>query len=103
MIKAGYEWGENYIAPNTLIFFKLGSDGEKLENIHVCKQGSAEERQFIVMRDYLRTHPQKVKEYSDLKERNVSMYPNDYPAYCAAKASFLDQPVNTRFPKHLLY
>lgn len=91
MNKAGYEWGENYIAPDTLIFFKLGLDGEKLENIHVCEKGSAKERQFIVMRDYLRTHPQKVKEYSDLKEKNVSLYPSDYPAYRAAKAPFLGQ------------
>lgn len=91
MIKVDYEWGENYIAPNTLIFFKMGPDGEKLENIHVCEKGSAKERQFIVMRDYLRTHPQKVKEYSDLKEKNVSMYPNDYPTYRAAKAPFLKQ------------
>ncbi len=48
MIKAGYEWGENYIAPNTLLFFRLGPDGEKLENIHVCERWSAKERQFIV-------------------------------------------------------
>ncbi len=91
MIKAGYEWRENYLAPNTLIFFKLGPDGEKLENIHVCEKGSAKERQFIVIRDYLRTHPEKVKEYSDLKERNVSLYPNDYPAYRDAKAPYLKQ------------
>lgn len=91
MIKAGYEWGANYIAPNTLIFFKMGPDGEKLENIHVCEQGSAKERQFVVMRDYLRNHSQKVKDYSDLKEKNVSLYPNDYPAYRAAKAPFLEQ------------
>jgi len=91
MSKVGYEWGENYIAPNTLIFFKLGADGEKLENIHICEKGSAKEHQFIVMRDYLRTHSQKVKEYSDLKQKNFSLYPNDYPAYRAAKASFLEQ------------
>ena len=68
MIKAGYEWGENYIAPNTSTFFKLGSDGDKLENIHVCEVGAPKERQFIIMqRDYFRSHPNKTKEYSDLK------------------------------------
>lgn len=91
MIKAGYEWGENYIAPNTLIFFKLGSDGEKLENIHICEKGSAKERQFIIIRDYLKTHPEKVKEYSNLKEKNASLYPNDYPAYRAVKAPYLEE------------
>lgn len=91
MVNAGYEWGENYIAPNTIIFFKLGPDGEKLENIHVCEKGSAKARQFIVMRDYLRTHPEKVQEYSELKEKNVTLYPDDYPAYREAKAPFLKQ------------
>jgi len=91
MTTAGYEWGENYIAPNTLIFIKIGPDGEKLENIHICEKGSFKVRQFIVMRDYLRTHPEKVKEYSDLKEKNVSLYPNDYPAYRIAKAPYLEQ------------
>jgi tellurite methyltransferase len=91
MIEAGYQWGENYIAPNTLLFFKLGSDGEKLENIHVCEKGAPKEKQFIVMRDFLRTHPDKVKEYSDLKQRNTELYPNDYPAYRTAKAPFLQE------------
>lgn len=91
MTEAGYEWGENYIAPNTLLFFRLGSEGEKLENIHICEKGSAKERQFVVMRDFLRAHPKKVKEYSDLKEANALLYPNDYPAYRTAKAPFLQE------------
>lgn len=90
MVKAGYEWGENYIAPNTLIFFKLGPEGEKLENIHVCEKGAPKERQFLIMRDYLRAHPEKVKEYSDVKEKNNKLYPDDYPAYRSAKATFLE-------------
>ncbi|KND48825.1 MAG: hypothetical protein AB200_00095 [Parcubacteria bacterium C7867-005] len=91
IVEAGYEWGENYIAPNTLLFFKLGPDGEKLENIHVCEIESAKARQFIIMRDYLRTHPEKARDYSDLKQRNVELYPNDYPAYREAKTAFLNQ------------
>jgi GrpB-like predicted nucleotidyltransferase (UPF0157 family) len=43
------------------------------------------------MRDYLRSHPEKVKEYSDLKKKNATLYPDDYPAYRAAKAPFLEQ------------
>jgi len=91
MVNAGYEWGENYIAPNTLLFFKMRSDGEKLENIHVCEGDAPKGRQFIVMRDYLRLHPEKVKEYSDLKKENAKRYPDDYPAYREAKAPFLRQ------------
>lgn len=91
MIEAGYEWGENYIAPDTLIFYKLGPDGEKLENIHVCQKGSPKAIQFIVMRNYLRAHPDRAKAYSDLKEKNVALYPDDYPAYRSAKKGLLDE------------
>ena len=91
MTKMGYEWGENYIAPNTLVFFKLGEGGEKLENIHVCAIDSQMIQQFTVMRDYLRAHPEKVKMYSDLKRENANLYPEDYPAYREAKAPFLEK------------
>ncbi len=91
MVRAGYEWGENYIAPNTLLFFKLGADGEKLENIHVCEKDAPKAKQFLVMRDFLRAFPEKAKEYSDLKESNAQKHPDDYPAYRAAKTPFLEQ------------
>lgn len=91
MVKAGYEWGENYIAPDTLIYFNVGRDGEKLENIHVCKEDSPKVKQFIVMRDFLRAFPDKAKEYSDLKEINFKKYPDSYIAYRNAKTAFLDE------------
>lgn len=91
MTAAGYEWGENYIAPNTLIFYKIAGDGSKTENIHICEKGSTKEKQFLVMRDFFRTFPEKAKEYSDLKEKNHALHPDDYPAYRAAKAPFLQR------------
>lgn len=91
MTSAGYEWGENYIAPRTQIFFKMAKDGSKTENIHICESGSLKEKQFLVMRDFFRASPEKVKEYSDLKAKNQELHPNDYPAYREAKAPFLQR------------
>ncbi len=91
MVSAGYEWGADYIGPNTLLFFKLGPNGEKLENIHVCEKDAPKTRQFLVMRDFFRAHPEKAKQYSDLKEVNSKIHPEDYPAYRAAKSPFLAQ------------
>lgn len=91
MVSAGYEWGADYIGPSTLLFFKFGPDGEKLENIHVCEKDAPKTRQFLVMRDFFRTHQEKAKEYSDLKEANSKIHPEDYPAYRAAKAPFLER------------
>ena len=91
MIDADYEWGEDYIAPDTLIFFKAGAGGEKFENIHVCQKDAPKVRQFIVKRDFFRAFPDKAKVYADLKEKNFREHPNDYPAYRAAKVGFLDK------------
>lgn len=89
MATAGYEWAENYIAPNSQIFFKVQADGSKSENIHLCETGSAKGRQFLVMRDFLRTFPEKARAYCALKETCFAQHPDDYPAYRAAKAPFL--------------
>lgn len=91
MMERGYECGENYIAPNTIIFFKLGLDGDKLENIHICEKDNPKIKQFIFIRDFLRAFPEVAKEYSDLKDSNFKKYPNNYPAYREAKANFLER------------
>lgn len=91
MVNAGYEWGADYIATNTLIFFKMGLSGEKLENIHVCEEGAPKARQFLVMRDFFIAFPEKAKQYSDIKTESFDKFPDDYPAYRKAKAPFLEQ------------
>ncbi len=91
MKENGYEYKENYIAPNTMLFYKNNNEGEKIENIHVCEIGSPKSRQFIAMRDYLRSHPNIIKEYSDLKQNNYNLYPNNYIEYRSAKALFLQK------------
>ena len=91
MVKAGYKWGENYIEPNSLIFFRVGLGEKKLENIHICEKGSPKSVQFIQTRDYLRAHPVRAIEYGNLKQTLKAKYPDDYPAYRAGKQSFVDE------------
>ena len=91
MAAASYEWGNDFIGPNTLLFYKYGPDGEKCENIHVCEKTSPNVRRFLIKRDFLRAFPEKAKEYSDLKEKISHIHPNDYASYKVAKAPFLDQ------------
>ncbi len=91
MVSKGYEWAENYILPNTMIFYKTDNGDRKIENIHICVRDSFKAKQFIYTRNYLRSHPVKAKEYADLKERLNKEFPNDYPAYRAAKSDFLKE------------
>ncbi len=85
MIEAGYEWGADYIAPNTLIFVDAA---RKTQNIHVCEENSPKARQFLESRDFLRTHPEWAEKYSVVKEKLYSQFPDDYIAYRKGKQDF---------------
>ena len=91
MESIGYLHGRDYIEPRSLIFFKMTKEEQKLENIHVCEKDSPKTKQFLIMRDFFRAFPEKAKEYSDLKRRNFEEFPEDYPAYRAAKTPFLEK------------
>ncbi len=91
MVKLGYEWGENYIAPDSFIFYKTIDSDQKIENIHVCIENSPKAIQFITTRDYLRTHPERALLYSNLKDALHKEFPDDYPAYRKGKQEFIDE------------
>jgi len=91
LISLGYKYYDNYIAPQTVTFFKEEIDGRKTENIHVCLNGSPKAIQFIDTRDYLKVHPERARAYGELKEELKKQYPNDYPAYRSGKQAFLDE------------
>jgi GrpB-like predicted nucleotidyltransferase (UPF0157 family) len=90
MSELGYQNIDNYISPNSIVFFKTDNEDRKLENIHVCVKDSYKVRQFLLMRDYLRAHSNRAKEYSELKEKLSTKFPGDYPSYRAGKKDFLD-------------
>src|SRR3989344_759994 len=61
----GYEWIENYIAPNTLLFYKdEKSSNQRFENIHICEKDSASVSQFLNIRDFLRLNHEWAEKYS---------------------------------------
>jgi GrpB-like predicted nucleotidyltransferase (UPF0157 family) len=92
MTEAGYKIRENLIEPNSILFYKTNSaDGQKTENIHVCKIGSPKAIQFIVMRDYLCTHSDEALAYGDLKEKLFAQAPGDYESYRNGKTEFLNK------------
>lgn len=57
--------------------------------IHVVIWGQEAWNNYINLRDYLNTHEEKAKEYSELKERLAKEYPNDRVAYTNGKSIFI--------------
>lgn len=91
MTKLGYENKDNYIAPETIIFFKTNDAGIKTENIHVSVKNSDRAIMLIADRDYLKTHPERATQYSKLKYELYRKYPDDYISYREAKKDFVEE------------
>ena len=60
-------------------------------HLYVCPQYSTELHRHITFRDYLRTHPEAVNEYSKVKEKAAQLFPDnidkymEYKSHCIAK------------------
>ena len=68
-------------------------DGKKhlrKHHLYVCPEDSPELKRHIAFRDYLRTHPEAVREYSRIKEEGAKKYPDDIEKYIEYKAPFIE-------------
>ena len=59
-------------------------------HLYVCTKDAEELRRHISFRDYLRTHPEAVREYSRVKEEGAKLYPYDIDSYIEHKAPFIE-------------
>jgi len=60
-------------------------------HLYVCPQDSDELKRHITFRDYLRSHPDAVQEYSLIKEEGARLYPYEIEKYIQYKSSFIEK------------
>ncbi|MBN1683263.1 GrpB family protein [Candidatus Bathyarchaeota archaeon] len=69
--------------------------GKKLEgaycHLHLVLEVSTHHLNHLIFRDYLRTHPEALKEYTNLKYELAAKYRNDREAYTNAKTGFIEK------------
>ncbi len=68
-----------------------GKEHLKKHHLYVCPKDSPELKRHIAFRDYLRTHPDAVREYSHIKEEAAKQYPNDIERYIEHKSPFIEK------------
>ena len=75
-------------------FFHRPATWPHSHHIHVVQAGSAEERRTLAFRDYLRRHPEAVRQYATLKRQLATQYggadPHSREAYAVAKTGFVE-------------
>ena len=68
-----------------------GKEHLKKHHLYVCPEDSPELRRHIAFRDYLRVHPEAVREYSRIKEEGAKQYPDDIERYIEHKSPFIEK------------
>ena len=77
-----------------------GKEHLRKHHLYVCTQDCAELKRHIAFRDYLRSHPEAVCEYSRIKEEGARLYPEDMDKYIEHKSPVIQkiyEKMNTAF------
>ena len=60
-------------------------------HLYVCPQSSEELRRHITFRDFLKTHPEAIKKYSEAKETAAMLFPDDIDGYIRYKSPCIEE------------
>ncbi|MBD5549901.1 MAG: GrpB family protein [Lachnospiraceae bacterium] len=67
--------------------FKYADKPHLLQHhLYVCPKDSKELQRHITFRDFLRSHPESIKEYSKIKEEAAKLYPDSIEKYMEYKS-----------------
>jgi GrpB-like predicted nucleotidyltransferase (UPF0157 family) len=84
----GFEYAGEFVMSNSRLF-RVTKDNEMLANIHFFPLGHPHNKEMISLRNYLRSHPEEVKAYSQLKEDLFLKYKNEYASYRKYKDEYM--------------
>jgi len=71
--------------------FACGNDVIRTHHIHFVLADSEAWHNYLNFRDYLTAHPDKAKDYDDLKRKLAALYSNDRTSYTAGKARLISE------------
>lgn len=87
---AGYVHEGNLGIKDREAFCYTGKEHLMTHHLYVCPSYSDELKRHISFRDYLKKHPNAVKEYSNIKEEGAKLYPESIEKYAEYKAPIID-------------
>lgn len=86
--KIGYEYLGEFGIPGRR-YLRKGGD-ERTHQVHIFEAGNKMEiERHLAVRDYLRSHRERAREYGQLKERLALLHPYDIEEYCDGKDEFV--------------
>ncbi|SHE14055.1 dephospho-CoA kinase/protein folding accessory domain-containing protein [Chlamydia abortus] len=88
----GYHYIETGMTGRHLFVRELA--GTRTHHLHILPIEGFYERNELLFRDYLRAHPDLVKEYGELKRVLAEQYHSDSDGYTRAKTAFIQRVVD---------
>src|SRR5262249_27002497 len=82
--KLGYEFRPTFSTPDRFYFIAYLADpeeGSRRYHIHLTSPSSKEWKELVGFRDYLRTHPEAVEEYANVKKQAAKTANQDGEQY----------------------
>lgn len=71
--------------------FSKWQGGTWTHNIHLLPWAGFYERKEFLFRDYLRSHPESVQEFNQVKRSCAAQFPGDLECYSRAKTAFIQR------------
>ena len=87
--KLGYEYMKEE-RPREHLFVK-GGEEKRTHYLHMVEFGDEAWKNYLLFRDYLRTHKKAVDEYARLKLELAEQFPNDRGSYTSGKEKFIEE------------
>ena len=87
----GYIHEGNLGIPKREAFKYLEKPHLQKHHLYVCPQDSEELRRHITFRDFLRSHPEAVRKYGQIKEAAAERFPNDIDGYIRYKSPCIEE------------
>ena len=91
LAKIGYQHEGNLGIPGREAFGYEGKTHLMEHHLYVCPADSPELRRHLSFRDYLRSHPEAVHEYSRIKEEAARLFPHDIDGYINHKGKLIEK------------
>lgn len=88
--KIGYTHEGDQGIPGREAFKYEGKEHLMKHHLYVCSKDASELKRHISFRDYLREHPEAVREYSRVKEEGARLFPHDIDSYIEHKSPFIE-------------
>ncbi len=87
----GYKHEGDLGIPGREAFKYDGKEHLMKHHLYVCAKDSLELKRHISFRDYLKSHPEAISEYSRTKEEGALLYPYDIDKYIEYKSPFIER------------